>query len=78
MCEAEKQKIQGLLKDCPKDRKVSKAEFGIPCKIKYIGDELFVECLEENPQACKFSWFIGHFHLCRCPHHARIAKELKG
>jgi hypothetical protein len=77
VCEAAKQKIQEPLEDCPKDRKVSKAEFGMPCKTKYFGNETLFECLEENPQACKFSWLVGHFYLCRSPYHARIANELK-
>ncbi len=76
MSKADKQKLQEPIKDCPRGRELGNPD-GLPCKVKHIGDEALVECLEEDPRACKFSWFIGHFYLCQCPHRVRIAKELE-
>jgi hypothetical protein len=77
MCVAKKYSIQEAMKKCPKGREVSNPECSIPCETKYNGDELLVECLAKNPHACKFSWLIGHFYMCRCPHYPHIPKELK-
>lgn len=71
------QRIEELLKDCPKRLKISKPEFGIPCKTKDMGLELFFECLEKNPYKCRSHLRYGNFALCRCPVRISIAKELK-
>jgi hypothetical protein len=73
VCEEAKQKIQGL----PEDREVRRGELGMSCKEKYIGNENFFECLEENPRTCQFAWFVGHFFLCRRPRQTPISPELK-
>ena len=72
MCEEAKQKIIELAKD----HKVRRGELGVLCKKKYIGNEIFFECLEENPRACQFAWWVGHFFLCRRPVKTPMGKEL--
>ena len=37
------------------------------CKAKDFGIESFVQCLEENPQMCKFSFLFSDLYLCQCP-----------
>jgi hypothetical protein len=71
------QRMEELLKDCPKDRKVSKTEFGIPCKTKDVGLGSFFECLEKNPYTCRSHLRFGDLSLCKCPIRISIAKELK-
>jgi hypothetical protein len=71
------QRIQELLKHCPKDREVSKTEFGIPCKTKDVGLDSFFECLEKNPYMCRSHLRFGDLSLCSCPVRISIAKEFK-
>lgn len=62
---------------CPKDFECYKLGFNNLCKAKDIGIESFLECLEKNPQACKFSISFGHSYFCQCPLRNYIAKKLK-
>ncbi len=62
---------------CPKDFKCYKSGFEVLCKARDIGIELFLECLEETPQKCEFSLFLGRLYLCQCPLRAYIAEKLK-
>jgi hypothetical protein len=71
------QRMEELLKDCPKGIKIGKPELGIPCKTKEMGLESFFECLEKNPYTCRSHLRFGDLYLCRCPVRIAIAKELK-
>ncbi len=62
---------------CPKDFKCYRSGFENLCKARNIGVELFLECLEEIPQKCKFSLMIGRSYLCECPLRNYIFKKLK-
>jgi hypothetical protein len=73
-----KQRIEELIKDCPKGLKVSKPEFGIPCKAKHIALNSFAECLAKDSHTCKLSMPFGRKYYCRCPAGVLIAKELTG
>jgi hypothetical protein len=68
--------IIGDLK-CSKDFKCYRSGFENLCKAKDFGAELFLECLEENPEECKFSSHWKTFWLCDCPLRVYIAKKLK-
>lgn len=74
-----KKEIEEILgqMQCPKDFECYKSGFEALCKARYVGGELFLECLEETPQRCKFSLFLGRSHLCQCPLRAYIAKKFK-
>jgi hypothetical protein len=72
-----KKTIQELINDCPKGRKLSKPERGIPCKAKYIGLESFAECLERQSGVCPFSLSFGNVYYCKCPVGVSILNELK-
>ncbi len=69
--------MEELLKDCPKDRKVSKTEPGIPCQTRNMGLQSFFVCLEKDPYKCRFHLRYGTSELCKCPVRISIAKELK-
>jgi hypothetical protein len=62
---------------CPKDFVCYKSGFETLCRAKEIGVELFLQCLEETPQKCKFSVFLGRSYLCQCPLRFYIFKKLK-
>ena len=68
--------IIGDLK-CPKDFKCYRSGFEDLCKASNIGVELFLECLEDTPQTCKFSVLMGRSCLCQCPLRYYIFKKLK-
>ncbi len=70
------EEIIGQMK-CPKDFRCWKSGLEVLCKARDIGQESFLECLEENPQECKFSLSFGYSYFCQCPLRVYIAKELK-
>lgn len=70
------EEIIGQMK-CPKDFRCWKSGLAVLCKARDIGQESFLECLEENPQECKFSLSFGYSYFCQCPLRVYIAKELK-
>ena len=63
--------------ECPKDFICYKSGLNNLCRAKDIGIESFLECLERNPQKCKFSFPFGLFYLCQCPLRVYIAKKFK-
>jgi hypothetical protein len=70
------EEILGDLK-CPKDFECYKSGLKVLCRAKDIGLEQFLECLEEEPIWCKFSFSFGNSYLCKCPLRVFIAKKLK-
>jgi hypothetical protein len=62
---------------CPKDFKCCKPGVDALCKAEDIGLESYLRCLEEDPEACKFSLSFGNASLCRCPLRVYITKKLK-
>jgi len=70
------EKIIGEMK-CPIDFRCYKTGFENLCKAKDIGIESYLECLEKDPQRCKFSVSFGHSYFCHCPLRIYIAKKLK-
>jgi hypothetical protein len=67
--------IDGI--QCPKDFECYKSEFEHLCKIKDIGLDSFLECLDKEANGCTFSVYFGGTHYCRCPLRMYIYKELK-
>lgn len=63
--------------ECPKDFKCCKSGLEKLCMARDIGIESFLECLERDPQKCKFSFSFGLSYLCQCPLRVYIAKKLK-
>jgi len=62
---------------CPKDFKCYRSGLENLCKARYIGIEAVLECLEENPEECKFSFLFGNVYFCMCPLRNYIFKKLK-
>jgi len=58
--------IIGQMK-CPKDFRCYKSGFKKLCKARDFGIENYLECLEENPQECKFAMSFGAMFICKCP-----------
>lgn len=80
MDEEQKQRVQEIVDgmQCPRAFRCCRDNFANVCKAKDIGGiEAFLECLEENPQDCKFSVSFGFSHFCQCPLRVYIAKKLK-
>ena len=50
---------------CLKDFQCCKTGFENLSKIKHSGPVL--ECLQDNPQSCKFALPFGYTYFCRCP-----------
>ena len=52
--------------ECPRDFLCYKSEFTKLCKARRLTDE-YANCIEEEPQHCKFSLPFGYGYMCRCP-----------
>jgi hypothetical protein len=79
MEEDQRKEVEELIgqMQCSKDFRCYQSGLEVRCKAKDIGIELFLECLEENPQKCSFSFRIASTNLCQCPLRVYIAKKLK-
>ncbi len=66
--------INGL--KLPKDCKWFKPGFGFTCKIRDIGLDTYVECLEKD-FTCRFSQPFSYSYFCTCPVRVAIAKKFK-
>ena len=78
MDERARKELEEIMGDmeCPKDFKCYESGFENLWRAKEVGVELFLECLEETPQKCKFSVMIGRSYLCQCPLRYYIFKKL--
>lgn len=63
--------------NCPKNFRCYESGFEALCRARDIGMEKFLECLEEEPDKCQFSYPDGERHFCFCPLRVYIAKKLK-
>jgi len=74
-----KKEIEEIIKQisCDKGVRCYKSGFKNLCKARDIGLDSYLECLEENPQDCKFSLFFGYSHFCQCPLRIYLAKRIK-
>jgi len=63
---------------CHKDFRCITSDLISLCEAQDIGAESTLECLDENPDECKFSFaFYGYSYLCECPIRVFISKKLK-
>ena len=60
---------------CPKGFICNESGFKTLCKASYLGQDKYVECLDDKPRQCSFSLTFGHTFLCNCPLRVRMAKE---
>lgn len=64
--------------ECTKDFRCYKSGYENLCKAKDIGIESLLECLEEDPEECEFSFaFFGYSYFCQCPLRVYISRKLK-
>ena len=73
-----KQRIEQIINtmECRKDFECYKSEFENLSKVRDLGIEGFIECLEKTPQVCNFSIPFGNTHFCKCPLRIYVAKNL--
>jgi hypothetical protein len=75
--------LKKMLSDlkCSKNFICCTSGFKTLCKAQYIGNESFlgclVECLEDDPQKCRFSHQFKTRFLCNCPLRTYIAMKNK-
>ncbi len=62
---------------CPKDFECLKSESKGLCRAQDFGLSDYVECLESEPQSCRFVLSFGEAHLCKCPMRVHICRKLK-
>ncbi len=79
MRDDDKKKIEEIIgkMKCPKNFKCAESDFENLCKAKDFGLDSYLECLEENPQQCKFVLRFGKGHFCNCPLRVYLGKKLK-
>lgn len=70
------QEIVGEMQ-CPKNFKCYKSGFKHLCRAKDFGIESFLECLESEPEECKFSFSVEGINYCQCPLRCYIAQKMK-
>ena len=72
--------MEGIATDSA-DFECYKSHSSVPCKVRDIGLATYLECLEENPQGCKFSVKVSasfsQIYLCQSPRRVFIAKTFK-
>ena len=63
------QQIQEIMNsiECSKNFKCYRAGFTAACRVKDIGVESLLECLEPNPQTCQYALSFGYSYFCQCP-----------
>ncbi len=77
--EQQKREIEKLitLMKCDKDFQCRETGLTNLCKARYIGMDSRIECLEQNPQKCRFSLVLGCNSFCQCSLRVYIAKNLE-
>ncbi len=78
MNEKHEQAIEKLIAetDCPKDFRCTELGYKHCCKVKDMGLETYLKCLEQNHSNCKFRLLFGDFNLCKCPLGVYLVKNL--
>ena len=61
---------------CNKNLKCARGGLAELCKAREIGSDLFMVCLEEDPN-CSFTISFGHGFMCKCPVRVYLSKEFK-
>ena len=62
---------------CPKDFVCYKSGFKKMCRVKDIGIESFLICLDKDSLECRFSVHFGGVYFCQCPLRVLICREYR-
>ena len=62
---------------CPKDFECAESGFEELCRVRNIGLESYLECLEPDAKYCMFNLPFGKRYYCRCPLRVYLAQTLK-
>jgi hypothetical protein len=78
MDETTKKKIEGIIDgmSCPKDFICAEKGFEALCKVRKIGLDSYLECLEEKPWDCRFGISFGDSYFCSCPLRVYLAEHI--
>jgi hypothetical protein len=70
--------LQEITRDvsCPKNFQCYKSGFQDLCKVRDVGMQTFVECYQEDPCNCTFSFSLYGWNYCRCPVRVYVVKNL--
>jgi len=73
-----REKIKEIIGEiqCPREFCCLDVGFDKSCKVKDVGLEQYLECLEETPHHCQFSVSYGSKHYCSCPLRVYMYKKL--
>jgi hypothetical protein len=63
--------------ECGKNFECTESESAVLCKARDFGLKDYIECLEAEPQRCRFAVSFGAAHFCRCSMRVHIAKTVK-
>ena len=80
MTENDKKSIENIIGElgCSKDLRCCKSGLDVLCKARDVGTKSILECLEDDPEECHFSFALfGYGHLCKCPLRVYIAEQLE-
>ena len=77
--EKAKREIQEIMTKmrCPEDFRCYTSGFERLCKARDIGLKLYLQCLEEQPNECNFSFHCGDEFYCSCPLRVYLAKKVR-
>ena len=78
MKDEDRKKIEEIMAgmQCAKNFKCAESNFDRLCRARDFGIESYLDCLEENPQACSFALAFGSGYFCHCPLRVYLAKKL--
>jgi hypothetical protein len=62
---------------CPTNFKCCTEGLEDLCKVRDVGMQTFVQCLEPNPHECPFSKLLAAAYVCKCPLRVYMCKKLK-
>ena len=79
MDKVQKKQVEKIITEirCSKDFKCYKSGLTDLCKVRDIGYDSVVECLEEKAYGCEFRSVFGYAYYCKCPLRVYILKKLK-
>lgn len=78
MDEKTKDEIEKLIEkmQCPYGCRCYKTNIENICKARIMGVTSLLECLEEHPENCSFSFRFGGTYFCKCELRHKIAEIL--
>ena len=67
--------IEGM--SCSKDFACAENGFRELCRVRQIGLDSYLECLEDRPWECRFGFSFGSSYFCRCPLRVYLSQHVE-